>query len=383
MHFTVSKSVLQKGLQKVVGVIPPKTTIPILENLLLELEGNKLRITGTDLEICISTEVTVNGTLDGSSAVPARSLNEILRELPDIPLNIQSDDQNKIVIKTATGLYKLSGQPKEEFPSIVLEDSEGKIDVPANILYRMINKTIFAVSSDELRTTLMAVYFQFMEEEFRCVATDGHRLVKINNYQIKSPDFHRDIIVPTKSLSLLLRNIETQENQEKTIVNISIGENHIIFKFDETFIYSKLVEGQYPKYENVIPIDNDKKLLVNKAELSAAVRRVSIFSNSFTHQIKFSIESEKMMITSEDVEFGGEGNEEIDVKYDAENIEVAYNGIYILDILKHVDTDEAYFLIKDSVSAAIVTPSNQKENEELMMLIMPIRLNEGKTEKEE
>ena len=375
MHFTVSKGVLQKGLQKVVGVIPSKTTIPILENVLLELQENKLQITGTDLEICISTEIQVDGTLDGACAIPAKSLNEILRELPEIPLNIQLEDNNKITIKTPNGFYKLGSQLKEEFPSIVLEDSEGEIVINSEVLSRMINKTIFAVSTDELRTTLMGVYFQLMADEFRCVATDGHRLVKIENSLIFSQDFQKNIIVPTKALTLILKNLETLD--EPKDINVSFGENHLIFKFKETFIYSKIIEGQYPKYDNVIPIDNDKKMIVNKDELAAAVKRVAIFSNSFTHQIKFSVGNNLLKISSEDIEYGGEGNEEISVVYDYENIEVGYNGVYILDIIKNIDTEEVAFLLKDSVSAAIITPTSNKENEYLMMLIMPIRLNEG------
>lgn len=378
MHFTVAKSVLQKGLMKVVGVIPTKTTIPILENILLELEGNSLKITGTDLEICISTHISVKGNLDGACAVPAKALNEILRELPEVPVDIQYEEPNRVTIKIANGIYKLASQAKEEFPSIILEKSEGEIEIDAKVIYRMINKTIFSVSTDELRATLMAVLFQFLEGEFRCVATDGHRLVKIINYQVKSPSFHKDVIVPTKALSLMLKNIESLENPEKIKINVSIGENHIIFKFLDTFIYSKIIEGQYPKYENVIPMDNDKKLIVNRDELSAAARRVEIFSNNFTHQIKFTIGNNKMKISSEDIEYGGEGTEEINVKFEEQNLEVAYNGIYILDILKHMDTEEVVFTLKDSVSAAIVTPSTQREHEDLMMLIMPIRLNEGK-----
>jgi len=374
MHFTVSKGILQKGLQKVVGVIPTKTTIPILENVLLELQGNELKVTGTDLEICISTEVVVNGEMDGSCAIPAKALNEILRELPEIPIEFQLEDQNKISIRTQNGLYKLGSQPKEEFPTITLEQSEGQIDIESDLLARMINKTIFAVSTDELRTTLMGVYFQLMAEEFRCVATDGHRLVKIRTMEVKSPDFQKNVIVPTKALSLMLRNLESLEEPQP--IKISFGESHLIFSLDETFIYSKIIEGQYPKYENVIPIDNDKKMIVNKAELGAAVRRVAIFSNSFTHQIKFVIENDKLKISSEDIEYGGEGQEEIAVKYDAEILEIGYNGLYILDLIKNIDTDEVVFLLKDSVSAAIVTPVTQKTNEDLMMLIMPIRLTD-------
>ncbi len=374
MHFTVSKGVLQKGLQKVIGVIPSKTTIPILENVLLELQENKLQITGTDLEICISTELTVNGDMDGACTVPAKSLNEILRELPEIPVEIQLEDKNKLSIRTQNGLYKLGSQPKEEFPSIVLEESEGHFNIDSVLLSRMINKTIFAVSTDELRTTLMGVYFQLMADQFRCVSTDGHRLVKINNSQIKSPEFHNNVIVPTKALALILRNIEALEECQD--IEISFGENHLIFKLDETFVYSKIIEGQYPKYENVIPVDNDKKMVVNKEELAAAVKRVAIFSNSFTHQIKFVLDNNVLKISSEDIEYGGEGNEEISVKYDAEILEIGYNGLYILDIIKNIDTDEVAFLLKDSISAAIVTPISQKANEDLMMLIMPIRLTD-------
>lgn len=374
MHFTVSKGVLLRGLQKVVGVIPTKTTIPILENVLLELQGNKLKITGTDLEICISTEILVTSDLDGACAVPAKSLNEILRELPDIPIEIQLEDQNKISLRTQNGLYKLGSQPKEEFPSIVLEESEGKFDIDSSLLSRMINKTVFAVSTDELRMTLMGVYFQLMSGEFRCVATDGHRLVKVNNSLIKSPEYQKNVIVPTKALSLILRNIEALEKSQN--INISFGENHLIFRMDETFVYSKIIEGQYPKYENVIPADNDKKMIVNKEQLAAAVRRVAIFSNSFTHQIKFVVSTDVLKISSEDIEYGGEGNEELSVKYDAEVLEIGYNGLYILDIIKNIDTDEVVFVLKDSISAAIVTPISQKANEDLMMLIMPIRLTD-------
>lgn len=374
MHFTVSKGVFQKGLQKVVGVIPTKTTIPILENVLLELKENKLQITGTDLEICISTEVSVNGELDGACTVPAKALNEILRELPDVPIDIVLEDENKISLRTKNGLYKLGSQPKEEFPSIVLEESEGDIEIEKEVLSRMINKTIFAVSTDELRTTLMGVYFQLLADEFRCVATDGHRLVKINNKNLKSSDFQKNVIVPTKALSLILRNLEVTDGISS--VKLSFGENHVIFRFGETFIYSKIIEGQYPKYENVIPMDNDKKMIVNKEDLTAAVKRVAIFSNSFTHQIKFDVKNDILKISSEDIEYGGEGTEDIAVKYDSEELEIGYNGLYILELIRNIDTDEVVFTLKDSISAAIVTPITQIENENLMMLIMPIRLNE-------
>jgi len=376
MQFTVSKNVLYKGLQKVIGVVPSKTTIPILENILLELTDNKLTLTGTDLEICISTEIKVNGMQNGSNTVPAKSLNDILRELPDVPIEFKLDDDNKLNLKTDKGLYKLVTQPKDEFPSIVVEESEGQIDIDNETLSRMIDKTIFAVSTDELRPSLMGVYFQIMTDEFRCVATDGHRLVKVTNHNYKSPDFQKSVIMPTKALNLVLKNIEGSVDKKNQKVKISVGENHVIFRLDGTFIYSKIIEGQYPKYENVIPINNDKKLIVNRDELASSVRRVAIFSNLITHQIKLLIEGNKIVVSSEDIEFGGEGNEEVTVNYNGEKMEIGYNGLYIVDILRHMDTEEVLFIFKDSVSAAVVYPTTQITNEELIMLIMPIRLTD-------
>ncbi|MBD3288892.1 DNA polymerase III subunit beta [candidate division KSB1 bacterium] len=376
MHFTVSKSVFYKSLQKVIGVIPTKTTIPILENIMIELKDNTLQLTGTDLEICISTELKVNGMENGACTVPAKSFNEILRELPDVPIEISLEEDDKFHIKTDKGLYKLVSQPKDEFPSIVVEDSEGQLDINAQILYNMIDKTIFAVSTDELRPTLMGVFFQITSDEFRCVSTDGHRLVKVINRDFKSSEFQKSVIVPTKALSLLLKNLDTFPNIEKVQVNFSIGENHVIFRIGEAFVYSKIIEGQYPKFENVIPINNDKKMIVNREELMSSVKRVSIFSNLITHQIKFLIDENNLTISSEDIEFGGEGNEEIPINYESERMEIGYNGVYVLDILRHLDTDDVEFLLKDSVSAAIINPSAQKQNEDLMMLIMPIRIKE-------
>jgi DNA polymerase III subunit beta len=376
MHFTVSKNVFLKSLQKVVGVIPSKTTIPILENVLLELKENTLHLTGTDLEICVSTELQVNGLESGACTVPAKSLNDILRELPDVPVELTLDESNRLLLKTDKGLYKLVSQPKDEFPSIVVEDSEGELSIKSDSLIRMIEKSIFAVSTDELRPSLMGVYFQITETELRCVATDGHRLVRFSDRDYTSPDFQKSVIVPTKALNLTLRSIDNTGSNDENRIKFSIGENHVIFRFADTFIYSKIIEGQYPKYENVIPLNNDKKMIVSREELMSSVRRVSIFSNLITHQIKFLLENTKVTISSEDIEFGGEGNEELAVNYDGEQMEIGYNAVYMLDILKHIDTDDVMFMLKDSISAAVIYPISQKNNEDLMMLLMPIRINE-------
>jgi DNA polymerase-3 subunit beta len=208
MHFIVNKTVFLNALQKVIGVIPSKTSIPILSNILIELNETILKITGTDLEISISTEITVQPVESGALTIPAKLIVDIVRELPDIPIEINSDEKDNLTLKTEKGVYRLSGENRDEFPNIIVDENEGEVVVNSKQLSRMINKTIFAVTTDELRTTLMGVYFQIFEHELRLVATDGHRLSKIINQNFQSPGFEKSIIVPTKSLSLLLKNFE-------------------------------------------------------------------------------------------------------------------------------------------------------------------------------
>ncbi|MBN2088422.1 DNA polymerase III subunit beta [candidate division KSB1 bacterium] len=376
MHFIVNKTVFLNALQKVIGVIPSKTSIPILSNILLELNENILRITGTDLEISISTEIMVQPVESGALTIPAKLIVDIVRELPDIPLEINSDEKDNITLKTEKGVYRLAGESRDEFPNIIVDENEGEVSFNSKQLSRMINKTIFAVTTDELRTTLMGVYFQIFEHELRLVATDGHRLSKIINQNFQSPGFEKSIILPTKSLSLLLKNFEDIPQKEGQDIKIIIGENHATFKWEGTSIYTKLIEGKYPKYESVIPLDNDLKLTVDKESLFSSTKRVSIFSNSITHQVRFIINANQMDVRSEDIEFGGEAVESIPVEFSGESFEIGYNAVYILDIIKNIDTKDVIFLLKSPKNAALIHPGEQLKGENLQMLLMPIRLTD-------
>jgi DNA polymerase-3 subunit beta len=386
MKFSVNQKDFYQSLQKVVGVVPVKTTIPILSNILLELSGNELTLMGTDLEVSISTKLSVTGNSDGSVAVPAKMLFEIVRELPEIPIGFTVDEDNKISLETEKGFYKLSGEPKEDFPKIQIAESKGSFVVAAEVFSGMIDKTIFSVSTDELRTTLMGVLLKVADNEMRMVATDGHRLVKIIQKNFNSNNFQSEAIVPTKALNLVLKNLPARQKaqsgpssaggQDAGEIKVDVSDDHIVFNFDQTTIYSKSIEGQFPNYERVIPIDNNKRLTLNRELLISSVRRVAIFSNSITHQIRFGISKNLVKIQSEDIEFGGEAMESIDADYDGEELEIGYNANYLLDILRHLDSTEVFFELKDSVSAGIVRPVEQGENEDILMLLMPIRLNE-------
>lgn len=377
MNFIISRNDFFEALQKVIGVVPQKTTISILTCILMDLKDNILQLTGTDLEISITTNIKVTGENDGSVAVPGKILLEIVRELPDVPLNIFYDIENKLIIKTEKGEYKISSQPKDDFPKINIEEGEYSFQLANNIISRMAEKTIFAVSLDELRPALTGINMELNAGEIRFVATDGHRLVKIicESKNI-APDIRRNLIIPTKTTNLLLRNLH-----EEGEVKIQIGEDHIVFGLKDTIIFSKLINGTYPNYEKVLPKDNDKKLQINRELLLATLRRVAIFSSSLTHQVRFIITQNEMTIRSEDIEFGAEAKEIIPARFNGEWIQVGYNSSYLIDILRHLDNEEIVFNLKDGTSAAIINPVEQKKNENIIMLLMPIRINEVEPEK--
>ncbi|NIA31878.1 MAG: DNA polymerase III subunit beta [Actinobacteria bacterium] len=379
MNFTISKSVFYDALQKVVGVVPPKTTISILTCILLELEENTLRITGTDLEISVTLSLNVNRLEDGAVAIPARLLLEIVRELPDVPLNIASEGEERIILKTDKGEYKISTDPREDFPKTNVEEGEFHFPLESKVLDHMINKTIFAVSADELRPALTGILVEFFPTEIRFVATDGHRLARIvHQREMLQEAIQNKIIVPTKALNLLLRNLEPNKN-----VDVQIGEDHIVFTLENSTIYSKLISGMYPNYERVIPQDNDKILQVNRELLISTLRRVSIFSNSLTHQVRFILTPDELTIHSEDIEFGAEATEVISAKYKGEWMQIGYNSAYLMDVLRHLDSEEVIFELKNAVSAAIMYPPEQESDENVTMLLMPIRLTEEEDEEED
>jgi DNA polymerase-3 subunit beta len=213
---------------------------------------------------------------------------------------------------------------------------------------------------------------EILPDELRFVATDGHRLAKIINQDFSSPDGEkRNLIIPTKTLNMLMRNVNDEED-----VAIKLGEDYIVFELDMTTIYSKLINGTYPNYERVIPKDNDKKMRANRELLISTLRRVSIFSSSLTHQVRLIMTPNEVTIRSEDIEFGAEAKELMPANFSDEWLQIGYNSNYLIDLLRHMDTEEVIFEVKDSISAAIIYPVEQKENQLLLMLLMPIRINE-------
>jgi DNA polymerase-3 subunit beta len=358
-----------------------------LTNILFELEGPRLRLTGTDLEVSIITFLDVRGEQDGAAAFPAKRLFDIIRELPDLPITVETDKNNRLMLTTEKGNYKLAGESSDEYPHIASEAFVSQISYSMSRFLRMIDKSIFAVSSDELRTTLMGVLLELRPHELRLVATDGHRLAKICDTAyvmsaateakpealfVKPETGVMQAIMPTKALQLLTRNADQSD-----LLEVAISENHLTFRLSATTIYSKLINGQFPNYERVIPTDNDQTMIIDRDLLAAAVRRAAIFANQITHQIRWSLAPGKITISAEDVEVGGEAHEALAAQYEGKAMDIGYNAQYVQELLRHVDSEEVLVRLKDPGSAATIEPVQQKEGEMHTMLLMPIRLNDA------
>ncbi len=371
MKFSITKGKIYSAVQDVLNVIPTRTTLPVLSNMLLEVTDSKLKLAATDLDISIITTIPISATKKGSITIPARTFADILRELPESEIEINVAE-NRMELKVERGTYKISGIPSDEFPKLPSVSLAKQIKMPGDELAKMIRKTIFAVSTDETRPALNGVLWQTSGKFMQMVATDGHRLAKVSRKNTKLKGLHEDIIVPPKVLNLLARLLGDEEKE----IGLIFGENNIIFNLGDSILASRLIEGPYPNFDQVIPKDNDKKLVVNKDLLMGTVRRVSILSNTLTHQIKFSLKKDSLHLSSANFDLGGEAKETVSCDYAAEPMDMGYNANYVLDVLKQIDGDEVIFELSTPVSAGTLHSSENKEEEEALYLLMPLRLAE-------
>jgi DNA polymerase-3 subunit beta len=371
MNFTISRDNFFKALQKVINVIPSKSTVEILYNVMISVKDNKLFITATDLEITQIAWTDCEVSQEGEITVPGKLLLDIIRELPEIVLKFSSDENFKILLSSDLGQYKLSGESRTEYPSVPNVDSQLKVGIENSSLKLMIEKTIFACSTDHFRPALTGVLCQIMENEYRMVATDGHRLVKIIDTNFKGNGFKRDLIIPTKALNFVARNLPEKGQQQ-----ITLSDNHVLFELPDTKIYSRIINEPYPDYDRVIPSEFSKELIIDRADFISSVKRVSLFSNPITSQVKLGLSENTMNVSAQDIDFGGEAKENIPCIYGNEEIDIAYNANYLIDILRHLDSDKVKFTVNDSDGPALIFPENKDdENINMVMLIMPVRLN--------
>jgi DNA polymerase-3 subunit beta len=363
----MAASKLLELLQIVLGAVPGKSPLPILGNILIDAKDNGITLSATDLEIAISTTIDIKPDKTGAITVQAKTITDIIRELPDTNVTITADS-NRVEIATKTAHFKVSGIAADEFPRLAEYTAAKEIRMPSEDFSKMVRKTVFAVSTDESRPALNGVLWQTAGDKMIMVSTDGHRLAKISLDNRKLRGVADDLIIPPKALSAVTRLISDKEKE----IGVVFGEKNIMFRIGLTTISSKLFEGPYPNFDQVIPTDNDKRLIVRRQDLLAAVRRVSILSNSLTHQVKFTIDKNKLLLSATNVDLGGEAREELPCEYKSEKMDVGYNASYIEDILKQVDSEEVVFELASPVSAGVVYAADRTED--YICLIMPLRL---------
>lgn len=370
MKFTVGTSDLQRILAKLGGVVPAKSPMPILETFLFDLSNSTLSITATDQMISSTMILQVTGSEDGKIAIPAKRLSDTIRSLPVTDATFTIDVQSsKIRIVTPNGEYVLTGESAKEYPVVPPFKGTTGIVLDSSIFRKLIHRTSFAVSTDELRPAMMGILLQAHGSELRAVATDGHRLSRFVYKSNESVTLSRDLIVPAKAMGILLKALETGT------CTMSTSDTHVRFQFDQTVLVSRLIEETYPNYESVIPADNTRALTINRDQLIGSIRRVALYANASTHQVRLDLASNVLKISAQDVDFGGEAFETLPCLYSAEPLEIGFNAIYLVDILSHLDGDQIVMKFGTPTRAGIVSPADSPANEDSLMLIMPVRIN--------
>lgn len=384
MKFSVKSNELISAISKVITVTPTRSTLPILSNLYFNLEGKELTILGSDLEVYIEIKINVEGKSDGQVALPAKKLETLLQNLQGKELNFDLQNGFKTIIKTKGGKWTLTGEDPNDFPMPAEVEDSKEIDISGALITRYLPKAIHAASSDELRRSMNGVYFEIKKGEFKVVSTDGHRLVKIVNNNFEYEGDKTNMLVPIKTCQLMTRlfkskgtaegESEGEEISESQKVLIFFSNEFLKCSFSNITIYSRLIDDTFPNYESVIPSDNEKIMKVAKNDLIGAVKRSIILSDQVTNKTSFTITESELKVRAANNEYGTDADESMECSFtESDEFEIAFNGKYLLEAIQHFEADELLFDFSTPLKASIIRPSEQKENEDLMMLVMPVR----------
>lgn len=372
MNFIVQSTTLLKQLQNISGVLSNNPSLPILENFLFEISGGELLVSASDLETTMNTKIPVKAEEPGAIAVPAKLLLETLKTFPDIPLNFNIDQKNfGIEISAGEGKYKLIGQNPEEFPKTPAVEPTNSIEINSYTLATAINKCIFAAGNDDLRPVMTGIFFQFSPEDLTFVATDAHKLVKYKRTDIKANNAS-SFILPKKPLNLLKNILSSEE----TLVKVNYNNLNAHFTVNQVNLVCRLIDGKYPNYEAVIPKENPNKLTIGRSEFANSVKRVSIFANKTTHQVRLKIAGSQLSISAEDLDFSNEANERLNCSYSGEDMEIGFNSKFLQEMLNNISSDEVTIELSAPNRAGIIVPAEKEiQEEDLLMLVMPVMLN--------
>ncbi|HEY0433918.1 MAG TPA: DNA polymerase III subunit beta [Chitinophagaceae bacterium] len=371
MKFIVSSSALLKQLQQISGVINANTVLPILEDFLFEVDKNRLTVVATDLETVMRVQLDIEAKDTGKICIPAKILLDSLKNIADQPLTFNIDKNFGVEITSDNGKYKVMGENPDNFPKEPSPDDTTSFTMPSSALITAISKTLFAVSNDDLRPAMTGVFFELDKKGIQFVATDAHRLVRYKRTDASSPKTD-SFIVPRKPLNLLKSALPSNNDE----ITLSYNGNHLFVRHGTTQMSCRLIDARFPDYKVVIPTDNPYKLTVNKSDFQGALRRVSVFSNKSTNQVALMIAGSELELKAQDVDFSFEGDERMKCSYDGEDLTIAFNARFLIEMLNAADSDEVKIELSTPTKAGILKPTEQENGEELLMLVMPLMLNQ-------
>ena len=372
MKFIVSSSELLKQLQILNGVINSSNTLPILDNFLFDLNQETLTLTASDLETTISTHVSVNSEDSGKICVPAKLLTDTLKTFPEQPLTlITKDDESLLEIVSEQGNYSFGFEKGDEFPLAPELNNPSKVHLQGSVLAEAISKTIFATGNDELRPVMTGVFFQLGTDKCIFVATDAHKLVRYTRDDIKA-DEQAEFIMPKKPLNLIKNILGSKEMD----ITIEYNEVNAKFIFENTVLICRLIDGKYPNYEAVIPKENPNVLTVNRSVFANSIKRVSIFANKTTYQIRLKLAGNELQISAEDIDFSNKADERLTCNYVGNNLTIGFNSKFMSEMLNNLSSEDITIEMSEPNRAGIIKPvDGLEEGEEVLMLVMPVMLN--------
>ncbi len=374
MHFIVSSTALLKNLQTVGGIVGSSVVLPILEDFLFELEGNKLTLTGCDLEtmIKVNLEVQINddATKDnnGKICIPSKILLEYLKNLPEQPVHFTVNPSDfSIEISSNTGKYKIGGEKADGYPKETIPENTTSATIPSVVLQDAIAATIYATSADSLRPAMTGVFFELSADNITFVSTDAQRLIRVIRTDI-SGNAEGGFIVPRKPLQQLKNIIPSDE----TPLSLQYNDSHLFVNTDNLSLSCRLIDAKFPPYKSVIPVDNPFQLIINRLDLLSSLKRVSIFSNKSTSQVMFDIVGNTINISAQDIDFSYEGNEQLNCQFTGEDMKIAFNAKLLTEMLSNLSCEEVKLDLSMPSRAGLFSPLQQSDNEDLLLLLMPL-----------
>jgi DNA polymerase-3 subunit beta len=375
MKFVISSTALLGHLQTISRVINPKNTLPILDNFLFSLEDNQLEITASDLESTLITKITLENTTDtGSIAIPARLLTETLKEFPEQPLTFEIDlNTLGIVINSENGKFSIVGQKGSDFPQlpVIKDDKKSGYKVQPEVLLSGINKTLFATADDELRPVMNGILVELTTENITYVASDAHKLVRYKRTDGKA-DKDSTFILPRKPASLLKNILPREENE----VVVEFDEKNAFFILSDYKMMCRLVEGNYPSYNSVIPTENPNKLTIDRIGFLNTLKRVSVFSNQASNLVKLQLTGNQLTISAQDIDFSISAYERLNCQYEGEDMEIGFKSTFLIEILANLSTQDIVMELSDPTRAGLILPSSREtEEEDILMLLMPMMIS--------